>query len=158
MKNPLPFLVLMLCTSVALAEPPAPPANETQNAATELVNKQFLTPLKKAESKRKRFSRAAPAPVQRRVRVLDTEAQADVRGKKFVRFAIDLRRTWDEQGSWEEDSVVGCAYPDEREVFVQHGEAYLSARSTLGAEDKQGRADVCRVAPAGTVQVAGDAQ
>jgi hypothetical protein len=153
MKNSFPFLVWMLCASAALAEPPATPLNESQKATAELVSKQLLVPLQKAQSKRKRFSRAAPAPVERRVRVLDTEVQPDARGKKFVRFAIDVRHAWDEPDTWEKDSVLGCAYPSEQEVFVQHGSAYRAARSLLGQHEQE-QASVCRVAPQGAGQVA----
>jgi hypothetical protein len=153
MKNSFPFLVWMLCASAALAEPPVAPLNESQNAAAELVNKQLLLPLQKAESKRKRFSRAAPAPVERRVRVLDTEGQLDARGKQFVRFAIDVRHAWDERGAWQRDSVLGCAYPSEREVFVQQGRGYRAARSLLGQREKE-QANVCRLAHDGATPLA----
>jgi hypothetical protein len=106
------------------------------------VNKQLVLPLKKAESRRSRFSRAAPVPVQRRVRVLDTAAHTDSRGKEFVRFAIDERRAWDEKSPWEKDSVTGCAYLQEHEVFVQHGEAFVPATSLLGRDAKE-RPGVC---------------
>jgi hypothetical protein len=149
----LPFLVLMLCASVAFAEPPAPPSTEAQAAAAELVDKQLLAPLKKAESKRARYSRAAPAPVQRRVRVLDTVTRNDVHGRPFVRFAVDERRGWDEKGAWRSDRVLGCAYLNEREVFVQRGDAYLPARSMLG-KDAAERSDVCRAAPQAGAQLA----
>jgi hypothetical protein len=153
MKSPLPFLALMLCASVALAEPPAAPDDETGAAASELVNKQLLAPMKKSESRRKSFSRAMPVPVSRRVRVLDTEALTDARGKRFVRFAIDVRRAFDEQGAWQKDSMLGCAYPEEREVYVQDGSAYVSARNLLSAGAKA-RADVCRPAPVLALQTA----
>jgi hypothetical protein len=153
MKSSLPLLISMLCTSVALAEPPAPPATKTQSAAAELVNAQLLVPLKKVESKRSRFSRAAPVAVQRRVRVLDAVALTDTRGKSFVRFAIDERRSLNEQAPWRRDSVLGCAYLNERELFVRRGEAYLPAQSMLGKEEKE-RADVCRAAPEGSAQIA----
>lgn len=152
MKSSLPFLVLTLCASVCLAEPPVAPSSKTQDAAAALVDKQLVAPLKKAESRRSRFSRAAPAPVQRRVRVLDTVPLTDSRGDEFVRFAIDVRRGWNEKGQWQNDSVVGCAYPKAGDVFVQHGEAYLHARSMLG-KDRNEHAVVCRAAKSGVVQV-----
>lgn len=141
----LPFLISMLCVSVAFAEPPSAPSTKTQTAVSELVNKELLTPLQKAESKRRRFSRAAVVPVQRRVRVLDAAALTDVRGKKFVRFAIDVRRPSDEQNSWHKDNVTGCAYLDEREVFVRRAGAYVPASSVLG-EDAGERSGVCQAA------------
>jgi hypothetical protein len=155
MKSSLAFLISMLCINLALAEPPASPSTKTQTAASELVHKELLAPLKKVESKRSRFSRAAPVQVQRRVRVLDAEALTDVRGKQFVRFAIDERRPWSGH-SWQQDSVFGCAYLDEREVFVRRGQAYLPARSMLG-DDEEERADVCRAAPESAAQVSSTA-
>jgi hypothetical protein len=152
MKSSFPLLVSMLCASVAFAEPPAPPSPQAQSAVEELVNAQLLLPLKRAESKRSRFSRAAPVPVQRRVRVLDALASTDMRGKEFVRFAIDERRSFDEHGPWRKESVVGCAYLSEQQVFVQRGEAFLPARSMLGKDDKA-RPGVCRPAPAGAGQI-----
>jgi uncharacterized membrane protein len=146
MKSSMPFLVLMLCTGVALAEPPVAPKEKTQATVEALVHNQLVVPLKKAESKRSRFSRATPAPVQRRLRILDEVALTDARGKQFVRFAIDVRRSFNEEGVWRSDDVVGCAYPNEGQLFVQHGAAYFSARIMLG-ERQKARADVCRAAP-----------
>ena len=153
MKSWLPFVVSMLCVSVALAEPPAPPAKPTDKRVAELVNKELVAPMKKVEGKRKRFSRAAPVPVERRVRVLESEPTTDARGKQFVRFAIDERHSWHEDGQWTRDRMVGCAYPSEGEVFVQSGETYTPARSMLGKRG-EARGDVCQAKAEGTVQVA----
>lgn len=153
MKSWLPFVLSMLCVSVALAEPSAPPASPTQKAVAELVNKELLAPMKKVESKRKRFSRAMPVPVERRVRVLDTEPSTDARGKEFVRFAVDERHSWHEEGKWTADRMVGCAYPSEGEVFVRQGETYTPARSMLGKSGGK-RSDVCQAKTAVGVQVA----
>jgi hypothetical protein len=150
MKRSLPLLVWTLCASAAFAEP----STKAQDAATELVDKQLLAPLRKAESARKRFSRSAPVPVERRVRVLDAEALVDVRGREFVRFAVDVRRAWDAPDAWHNDTLTGCAYPREREVFVQHGRAYVSAKHALGKEGQR-RADVCRSAKLNARDAAG---
>jgi hypothetical protein len=148
-KKSLPFLILTLCASAALAEPPPAPAD---NAAAALVNEQLVKPMQKAESKRSRFSRAMPVPVQRRVRVLDTVAQTDASGKQFVRFALDVRRPFDEEGKWEH-SLAGCAYPSDGKVFVQQGEAYVSPKAMLHGNQKD-QPGVCRAAPVVAVQVA----
>lgn len=156
MKNSLSLVALMLCTSVALAEPPpAPTPGDARSTALELVNRQLVAPMKKSESRRKSFSRAMPVPVARRVRVLDQEALTDARGKKFVRFAVDVRRGFGEEqeAGWRNDDVVGCAYPNEREVYVQDGDAYFAARSLLSAGGKA-RPDVCRAAPVLALQTA----
>jgi hypothetical protein len=142
MKRLLPLVVSVLCVSSALAEPPAAaPAG----AAAELVNALLLVPLQRAEAKRSRFSRAAPVALERRVRVLDGAVVADVHGKSFVRFAIDERRFGREEGAWRRESVSGCAYLNEREVFVRRGDKYLPARSLLGKDAKE-RPGACRAA------------
>jgi hypothetical protein len=153
MKKWLLFLLSMLCADAALAEPPAPPPTGAQEAASELVKQRLLQPLTKAESKRKRFSRAAPVAKQRRVRVLDLAAQTDVRGKQFVRFAVDQRYGWDEDEEWELDAFVGCAYPDQKQVFLRRGDDYVPARSALGGDD-EAQPDVCRAASPNGVRVA----
>lgn len=133
-------LLSMLCTSVALAEPPA-------DSASALVDKQVVQVLKKGDSKRKRYSRSEPPPRARRVRVLDTIAQADARGQQFVRFAIDVRHRWAEDGEWELEAFLGCAYVDQKEVFLKQGDDYVPASSGLKG-DGEPQADVCRAAPA----------
>jgi hypothetical protein len=84
--------------------------------------------------------------------VLDAVALTDARGKEFVRFAIDERRSWENEGVWHEDKVLGCAYLNEREVFVQRGSAYFAARSMLGQREKE-QAGVCRAAPQAGAQI-----
>jgi hypothetical protein len=161
MKNWLLCLLSMLCASAALAEPPAPPGapsstvSKTQEAASALVKKRLLQPLAKAQAKRSRFSRSAPVPAQRRVRVLDTTAQADVHGKHFVRFAVDER--WDEESAWEKDVFLGCAYLDQQEVFVKQSEDYVPASSALG-KGGRARANVCRAAPQNAGELASAAR
>jgi hypothetical protein len=144
MKRLLPLLAWMLCVSAAFAEPGAP--LDTKRATSALVEEQLLLPLKKAEAKRSRFSRAAPVTLERRLRVLDAAALTDARGKAFVRFAIDERRFAD-QGAWTKDSVLGCAYLNEQEVFVRRGRGYLPARSMLGKEAEE-RPGACQAVPA----------
>jgi hypothetical protein len=134
-------LTLMLCASAALAEPPAP----SRGATAALVEQKILAPLRKIEAKRSRFSRAAPVPVERRVRMLDPVALTDARGRAFVRFAIDLRRSFDEAAPWQSDAVLGCAYPGEGEVFVQRDGAFFPASIVLGKEAGE-RPGVCRPA------------
>ena len=154
MKSWLPFVLSMLCASVAFAEPPAPPATPTQTAVTEMVDKQLLAPMKKAEGKRKRFSRAAPVPTARRVRVLDNEALTDARGKTFVRFAVDVRYGFNEKGEWNEH-MQGCAYPSEGEVYVKNGDEreFVPARAMLGKDTKR-RTDVCTASTVASAEVA----
>lgn len=154
MKSWLPWVLSMLCASVAFAEPPAPSATPTQSAVTELVDKQLLAPMRKAEGKRKRFSRAAPVPTARRVRVLDDAALTDARGKTFVRFAVDVRYGFDDEGEWNE-RMQGCAYPSEGEVYVQNGKEHewVAARTMLGKGTAR-RTDVCTPTTVASAQVA----
>jgi hypothetical protein len=135
----------MLCANAVLAEPPAPLADEDKKAAAALVEKELVRPLTKAESKRKRFSRAAPAAAERRVRIEESVAEVDAHGKTFVRFAVDERMPWDEPGEWTKDALLGCAYLTEAKVYVRRGDAYLPARSAVGAQEKP-LPDVCRPA------------
>jgi len=136
----------MLCTEVALAEPPAATPSKTRDAASALVEKHVVQPLKKAEAKRSKFSRAAPPPKARRVRVLDTVATSDVNGKQFVRFAIDIKHRFSEDGEWSEGAFVGCVYVDDKKVFVEQGADYVPASSVLNG-DGEAVPDVCSEAP-----------
>jgi hypothetical protein len=149
----LPLVISLLCASAAFAEPPEGSVAQPQNSVAELVNKQLLAPIQKAESRRSRFSRAAPVTRERRLRVLDAVAQTDRRGKEFYRFVIDERRPFDEPDEWHKDSLIGCAYPSAREVFVQRGEVFMPARSMLG-EAAKAHPDACRAAPKDGSQIA----
>ena len=77
-----------------------------------------------------------------------TSALVDVRGKRFVRFAIDVRRPYDEDQAWQQDAVLGCAYPEDRRVFVRSGDAYVPAASLLG-KDVEPEPSACRAAVVG---------
>jgi hypothetical protein len=157
MKKSLTFLLSTLCASVALAEPPAPatrPPTQVQQAASALVDKQLVQPLKKSDAKRKRFSRSSP-PKARRVRVLDAVAMLDVHGKQFVRFAVDARYSWDDEETWEEGLYAGCVYVDQKQVFVEQGaDQHVTATSMLSGEQKEAPADTCIAAPQAEPQVA----
>src|SRR5688572_17277809 len=103
MKKWMSFLLSMLCASSVLAEQPL-----TQRA-TALVQKQLVQPLKKSDGKRKSFSRGAPAPQARRIRILDEVALTDARGHHFVRFVVDARYRGAAPDEWY-DAFTGCAY------------------------------------------------
>ena len=147
MKHSLTFLLWTLCASIALAEP-----IDSQEAASALVSRQLLEPLKKSESRRSRFSRTAPVAFERRVRVTDTQAQTDARGHSFVRFAVDARRA-NRETSWSKGVLTGCAYPADDKVFVLQGDGYLPASALLG-DDAEPVKQVCRAAPGDGAQVA----
>lgn len=151
MKHAWLCLVLMLCTSVALAEPPM---NDAQRAVSALVQDVLIKPMGKAEKKHRRFSRDPPPPVARRVRVIDAAEVVDARGHRFLRFAIEERRGWDEDDTTEwERAFVGCAYPGSGKVFVQRDDEYVPASNMLGA-DHDAQPDVCRPANAAELAVA----
>lgn len=147
MKHSWTFLLWTLCASVALAEP-----IDSQEAAAALVRRQLLEPLKKSESRRSRFSRGAPVAIERRVRVLDAQAQIDAQGGRFVRFAVDARRPGEET-SWAKAVLTGCAYPADARVFVLTGDEYVPASAILG-DDVEPVKQVCRAAPGDAAQVA----
>lgn len=149
MKHAL-LVLLLLCTNVAWADPPSAAPVAPQNV-TALVQELLIGPLTKAQSKRKRFSRAMPTAVSRRVRVL--AVHTDVRGQQFVRFAVDERIAWDDQAPWDADAMVGCAYPERRLVFVRRGNQYLPASSAVG-DNTAPVPVVCRPAPAAQAQIA----
>lgn len=154
MKKSLTFVLSTLCASVALAEPPPAPPTKVQQAASALVDKQLVQPLKKSEAKRKRFSRSSP-PKARRVRVLDAVAVSDVHGKQFVRFAVDARYSWDEDETWEEGMYTGCVYVDQKQVFVDYGgDSYVTALSMLRGDQEDAPSDSCIAAPSPEPQVA----
>ena len=75
---------------------------------------------------------------------------------EFVRFAIDVRYRSAETG-WKKDALVGCAYLDHKEVFLQRGADYVPATTALG-KDGEPRADVCRGASGDTAQLASAAR
>ena len=138
-----PCLVLMLLANVALAQPPNAAPASFLKSASKLVRQRLLRPLKRVESRRKRFSRVAAVPVQRRVRWLDGAAQRDRRGDPFVRFAIDVRRPQHDADGWRRAVIVGCAYPKRGRVFVQRGDGFLFARTMLGREAPPAPAQAC---------------
>jgi hypothetical protein len=90
------------------------------------VEQGLLKPL--AEIENHRFSRARPAPTERRVRVLQSKATPDQAGRAFVPFAVDVRFG----GEWREGDIVGCAYLASGELFVKRGDAYRPAAFLLG--------------------------
>jgi hypothetical protein len=146
-------LLSMLCANVAFAEPPAPIPAKTREAASALVNKEIVQRLKKSDTKRSKFSRAAPPPRARRVRVIDSVARVDVHGKQFVRFAIDVHHRFAEDDEWAIDAFLGCVYFDDKKVFLEQGSDYLPASSAIDG-DGDPQPDVCRTAPEGGAELA----
>jgi hypothetical protein len=139
--------------NTAFAEPPAPIPSATREAASALVNKEIVQRLKKSDTKRSKFSRAAPPPRARRVRVIDSVARVDVHGKQFVRFAIDVHHRFAEDDEWAIDAFLGCVYVEDKKVFLSQGSDYLPASSAIDGEGDP-QPDVCRSAPESDAQIA----
>jgi hypothetical protein len=90
----------------------------------------LVKPLGQQEDRR--FSRARPAPRERRVRVTRSEATPDAKGRTFLTFAIDVRFG----SEWRENDIVGCVYRGSGNLFVKKGDAYRPAAFLLGKDAK----------------------
>lgn len=104
------------------------------------IDEGLVRPL--AQLQVRRFSRARPAPIERRVRVLQSTTTLDKSGRAFVPFALDVRFGSD----WRED-IAGCVYKGAGEIFVKKGDAYRPAAFLLG-KNVEPVAGVCEAAPA----------
>jgi hypothetical protein len=105
------------------------------------VDEALLKPLAKLESSR--FSRARPPPHERRVRVTTPSTTLDKGGRAFAPFSIDIRYG----GDWQQNDIVGCAYPKTSELFVKIGDSYRPAAFLLG-KNLEPVPGVCEAAPA----------
>lgn len=108
--------------------------------ATKRVEDGLLQPLAAQEGSR--FSRSRPPPRERRVRVTQTSASTDKRGRAFVAFSVDVRFG----GEWRENDIVGCAYRGSGELFVKRGDSYRPAAFLLG-KNLEPVPGVCEAAP-----------
>jgi hypothetical protein len=112
------------------------------------VKKQLLTPLKRSEEKRSKFSRARMPPAERRVRVLDEAPVKDREGASFVGFAVDERYALGgSEDDWNKDDIVGCLYPTSGEIFVKVGDTWRPAAHIVGKKVKAAPEHVCQGAP-----------
>ena len=137
------FRSLFFC-AFGLSSVPSPAfADEPSVAewAQRRVESGLVKPL--AQSETSRFSRARPAPHQRRVRVTKSTESVDKSGRRFVPFAIDVRFG----SEWHENDVVGCVYTGKGDLFVKKGDAYRPAEFLLG-KNVDPVAGVCEVPPA----------
>ena len=130
-------LVLSFVPSLAWADEPS-----LAERAQRRVEAGLVKPLAQQESP-SRFSRARPAPRQRRVRVTETTASVDKKGRAFVPFAIDVRFGGSE---WRENDIVGCVYTVNGDLFVKKGDSYRPAAFLLG-KNVEPVAGVCEAAP-----------
>ena len=117
------FAILSL---TSLASAAAPSAGQW---AKECVQHRLLSPLAKQESKRPAFSRAAPPPDERRVKVTATTFSTDAKGREFIPYVVDVRYG----DSWH-SNLQGCVYRGSGEVLVQLGDEFRPAAFLLGKE------------------------
>ena len=114
-------LVLSFVPSLASADEPS-----IAGWVQRRVEDGLVKPLAKQETSR--FSRARPAPRERRVRATQASVSVDKGGRPFVPFAIDVRFG----SEWHKDDIVGCAYRASGDLFVKRGDAYRPAEFLLG--------------------------
>jgi hypothetical protein len=105
------------------------------------VEQGLVAPL--AQQEGSRFSRARPAPRERRVRVTQATESRDGSGRAFLTFAVDVRFG----PEWRENDIVGCAYTGSGDLFVKRGDAYRAAAFLLG-KNAPPVAGACEAAPA----------
>jgi hypothetical protein len=103
------------------------------------VDDGLVKPLAKAEGSR--FSRARPAPRERRVRVTQSTLARDKSGRPFVPFAVDVRFG----SEWQRDDIVGCVYRESGDILVKRGDVYRPAAFLLG-KNVQPVAGACEAA------------
>jgi len=115
-------LGLLLVPSLALA------ADSLPAAVQHRVEEALLKPLAEKEKDRSRFSRARLPPRERRVRVPSATTIRDASDHEYVAFAVDVR--FGDQ--WQENDIVGCAYPQTGALFVKLGDEYRPADVLLG--------------------------
>lgn len=150
----------MLLLLLAARAHATPPDVETQQQVEALVTTQLLQPLAKRDDERSRFSRARMPPAERRVRVLDSAV--DVFGDTFFRFVVDARGGIKQ--TWQPNTIVGCAYleqrrprrPTVRAVFVDRSASGIGSHSSdvrdasvvLGKKVAPAEAGTCVARPA----------
>jgi hypothetical protein len=133
-----PFLCVLALSSVpslASADEPSP----TERARGQ-VEQGLVKPL--AQQEGSRFSRARPAPRERRVRITQPAASADKNGRQFLSFAVDVRFG----GEWRANDIVGCVYTANGALYVKKGDAYRPAAFLFG-KNVDPAANVCEAAP-----------
>ena len=133
-----PFVCAFALSSI----PSLAPADEPTVAerAQLRVETALVKPLAERESNR--FSRARPAPRERRVRITSSTLNSDKSGRAFLPFAIDVRFGSD----WSENDIVGCVYTPKGDIFVKRGDSYRPSAFLLG-ENLDAVAGVCEAAP-----------
>lgn len=116
-------LVLSLIPSLASADEPSVKAWAEQR-----VRAGLLEPLAE-RGDGPRFSRAAPIPRERRLRVVSNTLSKDKKGGSFASYEVDVRYGKE----WRLD-IVGCVYKETGQIFVKRGDEYRPAEFLLGAD------------------------
>ncbi len=127
------------------------------DTAKSIVEEQLLKPLAVRDDTRSRFSRARPAPVVRRLRLVNPELLQDSQGEAFMTFAVDAQHGWgpkDNEAKWQKDALVGCVYPDSGAVYIRRGDSFRPAAFLLGKKLPVAAEHICREQP-GEVAKAG---
>jgi hypothetical protein len=113
------------------------------DAVKHRVEEGLVKPLAAKEKDRGRFSRARLPPHERRVRVTEASKAVDASNREFFAFAVDVRYG----DTWQENDIVGCAYPKTGALFVKTGDEYRPAAFMLG-QNADPVAGVCVARPA----------
>ena len=105
--------------------------------AASCVQFSLLAPLAAREAKRSSFSRAAPAPHERRISVAEPKFLLDAKGRKFARYQVEARYgdTW-------HPNYAGCVYQGSGKVYVELGDEFYPVEAVLG-EDVEAVSGVC---------------
>lgn len=151
--NPFLMLLALLVVVPALFSPDRTVQARVPAGASPqtIVEAKLLQPLQAKDEKRPKFSRAAPPPSARRIRMLDGAPQTDAKGQAFYAFAVD--QTYFFAGSdakevaeenWQRDSILGCVYPKSGEVIVKMGETNYPASVLWGSSAGAASAETCR--------------
>lgn len=137
---------LLVAVTIVLASGLASAESKPDSVA--LVNQRLVQPLVAKEREQSKFSRARPAPTERRVRILDEKPRQDSAGAAFLTFAIDARHGWgdDDAANWTKAAMTGCVYPDSGEVFIKRGNAFHPATAALGKKTKAAPERTCHAA------------
>ena len=138
---------LLVAVTIALTSSLASAGSKTPPTAVSMINDKLVEPLVAKEEHQSKFSRARPAPSERRVRVLDEKPQQDSAGNSFFAFSIDSRRGWgDDESLWHKDAITGCVYLDRGEVFIKRGKVFHPAAAAIGKKTKAAPSGTCTAA------------
>ena len=117
-------LMVSLVPGIASADEPSVVARMQTH-----VEADFLKPLVAHDVEVSSFSRMRMPPRERRLRMTATTTSRDQAGQEFLTFAIDGKIA---KGSWHENDIVGCVYPEKGEMFVKLGADFRPAAVMLG--------------------------